>query len=458
MRSSFFVILISLLLAFYAILRITIILLPPRDFGPPENSGEALKAALLNEAYLEHQAYLRDGCNSHQEMQRHGAILKLAEPVAGGFNILCGGVASQAFAAILQKAVTNQSLAAGPDGASWVIAYPFRIPDGRQLVIAQYSAQAPRHGWQWPRTFTPFFVSVLVALGLAYFFSRPVRELRSVVRSFAAGNLDTRVPTRGLRLPGAATNEIRSLMLDFNQMADRITALVESQKLLLRDVSHELRSPLSRMSVALEMARDQSPPAAEVHLQRIEDEADRLNLLIGELLSLSSLESLRKPMSVVPTSLVQLIETCLPNLEYEAGAQSCSIVLNSATDPTVVVNPDLLARAIENVVRNAIRYSPPGAPVEIEITTVRNQNSSSAMLRILDRGPGIPEELREAVFRPFVRVDASRSEDSGGFGVGLAIAERAIQLHSGAIRALPRPGGGLIVEIVLPALNSSSTA
>jgi two-component system sensor histidine kinase CpxA len=258
------------------------------------------------------------------------------------------------------------------------------------------------------------------------------------------------VPEPGLRLAAAGTNEIRSLMVDFNRMADRIAGLMEAQKLLLRDVSHELRSPLARLSVALELARDQAPQSVEIHLQRIEDEATQLNRLIGELLSLSSLESLRNPIKAEPVSLVHLIETHLPNLQFEAGARNCTVSLSALVDSTVVVDPELMGRAIENIVRNAIRYSPAGGSVELEVLNAQDQTASSAVLHIMDRGPGVPENLREAIFRPFVRVDTSRNESTGGFGVGLAIAERAVHLHGGEIRALPRQGGGLIIEMRLP--------
>ena len=457
MRSTFFVLLITLLLAFYGILGLTLVMFPPIDVGSPANVGEGLKTALLNEAFLEHGLYLRDGCESHERMLRAGTIIKLAEPHGDGFSILCGGTVSPAFAAVLRKAIAKQALANGPDGAYWVVAYPFRIPDGRQLIMAQYSLQVKNVWSPWPKTFLPLaaIVCALVAMGLAYFFSRPVRDLRAVVRSFADGKLETRVREPRLRVVAAGTSEIRSLMMDFNQMADRITALMDAQKLLLRDVSHELRSPLARMSVALEMARDDAPVSTAVHLQRIEDEADQLNRLIAELLSLSSMESLLKPISVESISLVSLIERCLPNLRFEAGFRGCSITLDGAIDIAAIVNPDLLGRAIENIVRNAIRYSAAGSSIELEVTSEIGLTANKAVIRIMDRGPGIPDELRESVFRPFVRVDASRSDDTGGFGVGLAIAERAIHLHNGVIRALPRTGGGLIIEITLPADTSA---
>jgi two-component system, OmpR family, sensor histidine kinase CpxA len=451
MRNSFAIILVSLLLAFYAIFGITFLFLPPKDMGTPENSGEALKTALMNEAYLEHGLYLREGCQSHVAMERAHAYIKLAQPDGNSFTVLCGGAPSPAFTKVLHKAMATQALATGTDGAYWVIAYPFRTSGGDQLVIAQYSLQATRYGIPWVKMFIPFAVCGLVALSLAYFFSRPVRELRSVVRRFADGRLDARVPESKLRLPTSGANEIHSLMVDFNQMADRIAGLMEAQKLLLRDVSHELRSPLARLSVALELARDQAPATVEIHLQRIEDETNQLNLLIGQLLSLSSIESLRKPVTVKTVALVHLVEAHLPNLQFEARARGCSVSLSALAHPMVAVDPELIGRAIENIARNAIRYSPVGGVVEIEVSSVEEQKRSSAMVRIMDRGPGVPEEMRTAIFHPFVRVDASRNENTGGFGVGLAIAERAILLHGGQIQALPRTGGGLAIEIRLQA-------
>jgi two-component system sensor histidine kinase CpxA len=476
MRSTFAVILVTLLLAFYAVLGLTFYFFPPKDVGTPENSGEALKTALLNEAFLEHEYFQHDGCKPHLEMGSAGQVIKLAVAKDGSFTLLCGGTPSPAFIAISRRALATHSLATGPDGDFWVIAYPFRPPhspapstgpqppkgphldDHPQFLIAQYSPLATsRRPWPWSRLLVPVSVCALMTLLLAYSFSRPVRVLRTAVRSFASGKLDARVPeSSGLLMATSGSYEIRSLMVDFNQMADRIAGLMEAQKLLLRDVSHELRSPLARLSVALELTRDEAPATAEIHLQRIEDEANQLNRLIGELLSLSSLESLHSPIAVEPVSLAKLVEVHLPNLQFEAQTRGCAVTFSVLTDSQVAVNAKLLGRAIENIVRNAIRYSPAGGSVELEVASRKEQDRTSAILRIMDRGPGVPDDMREAIFRPFVRVDSSRSESTGGFGVGLAIAERAIHLHGGVIRALPRPGGGLIVEVRLPAQNGQS--
>jgi two-component system sensor histidine kinase CpxA len=476
MRSTFALILVTLLLAFYAILGLTFFFFPPKDSTSPENSGAALKTSLLNEAFLEHEYYLHNGCKPHLVMGEAGTLVKLAQVMPNGFELLCGGKPSPAFTAVLQRAVDTHSLASGPDGEYWVIAYPFRPPQdpeaaardsqrpggpqhpeerrelsaGPQLMIAQYSPMAHRNPSPWMKVLIPLAVCAAAGLLLAYSFSRPVQELRSVVRSFASGNLDARVPEAGLRLAAAGSYEIHSLMVDFNQMAERIAGLMEAQKLLLRDVSHELRSPLARLSVALELTRDEAPSTAEVHLQRIEDEANQLNRLIGELLSLSSLESLHSPLAVKSVSLAHLVEELLGNLQFEAQARKCSVTHSVLADPEIVVDAELMGRAIENIARNAIRYSPADGIVELETTTFREDAKDWAILRIMDRGPGVPENMRKAIFRPFVRVDSSRNENTGGFGVGLAIAERAIHLHGGTITASPRPGGGLIVEVRIP--------
>ena len=513
MRSTFVLIMVTLLLAFYAILGLTFYFFPPKDMGTPENSGEALKTSLLNQAFLEHEYYLNNGCKAHLVMGTAGTLIKLVLPTeGGGFRTLCGETPSPAFTAILHRALATQSLATGPDGTFWVIAYPFRPPqnptplagptqpgdpnhpkdpkdpnrlkdsirpkdlgrsgkpdqpndsrqadgphrpDGSQLLIAQYSPLANRHPWPYTRMLVPFSICALLTLLLAYSFSRPLRELRSVVRSFASGKMDARVPEPSGPFITAGSYEMHSLMIDFNQMADRIAGLMEAQKLLLRDVSHELRSPLARLSVALELTRDEAPASAEIHLQRIEDEANQLNRLIGELLSLSSLESLQGTVAAEPVSIVKLVDALLPNLQFEAKARGCSVSLSAVADSQVAVDAKLMGRAIENIVRNAIRYSPAGANVDLEVVRLQEQELTWSVLRIMDHGPGVPEEMREAIFRPFVRVDSSRNEHTGGFGVGLAIAERAIHLHGGMIKALPRPGGGLIVEVRIPAQADS---
>jgi two-component system sensor histidine kinase CpxA len=225
---------------------------------------------------------------------------------------------------------------------------------------------------------------------------------------------------------------------------------VGAQKILLRDVSHELRSPLARLSVALELAREEAPPVMMGHLQRIEREAGRLNLLIGQLLRLSSMESTDASTQTEEFRLNGLLENMLPDAEFEAQRRLCTIRVLNHCDCIVRGNPELIYRAIENIVRNAVRYTREQSVVELKISCEERAGVRMVILDVSDDGPGLPENELENIFRPFYRVDDARERDTGGFGVGLAIAERAVRLHHGEVRARNRPDGGLVVSLSLP--------
>ena len=245
-------------------------------------------------------------------------------------------------------------------------------------------------------------------------------------------------------------DEIQGLVHDFNYMAEQLERLVGAQKILVRDVSHELRSPLARLSVALELAREEAPASMQEYLQRIDREAGRLNLLIGQLLRLSSIESTNASSHLDKFTLHGLVEELLPDAEYEAQQRCCKIQLLEHSDCTVQGNQELIYRAIENIVRNAIRYTRQDTVVELKIRCEERAGLRMVTLDVADSGPGIPETELENIFRPFYRVDAARQQDTGGFGVGLAIADRAVRLHHGEVRARNRPEGGLTVSLSLP--------
>jgi two-component system, OmpR family, sensor histidine kinase CpxA len=236
-------------------------------------------------------------------------------------------------------------------------------------------------------------------------------------------------------------------------MAERLESLVDAQKLLLRDVSHELRSPLARLSVALELAREDAGPEMTSNLDRIERETEKLNLLIGQLLTLSSMEALERQKHFKPVSLNQLIERLVPDAQFEAKQRHCSVVFHADVECTVSGNEELLYRAFENVVRNAIRYTESGTQVEISLSAANLTGGQNVMVSVSDRGPGIPPDQLKAVFHPFRRVDSARSPDTGGFGVGLAIADRAVRLHHGEVVASAREGGGAVIRMTLPAME-----
>jgi two-component system sensor histidine kinase CpxA len=186
------------------------------------------------------------------------------------------------------------------------------------------------------------------------------------------------------------------------------------------------------------------------HLDRIQREAERLNQLIGQLLTLSSMEAAEGKERYEKVSLKTLLEEMLPDADYEAQQRGARVELDSECDCVIEGRRELLYRAIENVVRNAIRYTESGSAVQVKLVHSGEGSSEAAIVQVCDRGPGIPESERESIFRPFYRVDQARSAHTGGFGVGLAIAERAVKLHRGQLRVLARDGGGTTIQMILP--------
>ena len=302
-----------------------------------------------------------------------------------------------------------------------------------------------------PRLLIGFAISGVVTLILAFFLTRPIQRLRQAARRLSQGDLSARASkSKIISGPSKGADELGALVQDFDHMAERLESLVAAQRLLLRDVSHELRSPLARLSVALELARDEAMPEMETHLDRMERETSNLNKLIGQLLSLSQMESAQRIADVRPVELKPLLERLAADAAYEAQARRCTVTLTQAAGCTVEGNAELIYRALENIVRNALHYTAEETAVEISLDIEASAFGREAVIRVNDRGTGVPEEHLGAIFQPFYRLDHARERATGGFGVGLAIAERAIRLHSGRLTAKNRPGGGLVVEIRLP--------
>jgi two-component system sensor histidine kinase CpxA len=308
----------------------------------------------------------------------------------------------------------------------------------------------------FPQLWVAIVVCGAVTFILVLLLTRPIGRLRVAARKLANGELATRVPNPDGEERLFGGDEIQELVHDFNFMAERLERLVGAQKILVRDVSHELRSPLARLSVALELAREESPPAMRGHLKRIETEAGRLNLLIGQLLRLSSMESTDTSAFTEVFDLHGLLENLLPDAEFEAQQRSCKIRVLNQCDCMVQGSPELIYRAIENIVRNAVRYTQEHSVVELKISCEERAGVRMVVLDVSDCGPGLPENELENIFRPFYRVDDARQRDTGGFGVGLAIADRAVRLHHGEVRARNRPEGGLVVSLSLPCQKAGS--
>jgi two-component system sensor histidine kinase CpxA len=250
---------------------------------------------------------------------------------------------------------------------------------------------------------------------------------------------------------------------------------------LLTDISHELRSPLARLNVALELARQRSGPEARTALDRIDRETNRLNELIQKLLTIARLEAGAESIEKVPVHLEQIIHEIARDAAFEAQNRHCEVEATVLDDCVVMGSPSLLHSAIENVVRNAIRYTGEGSSVEVRleqgvelpnmglpglglqkvgIQNVAPKNDGvgkpEAVVRVTDSGPGVPEDALDKLFRPFYRIDDARGRQTGGVGLGLAITDRAVRLHGGTIRVSNRPQGGLMVEIRLPLSSSEA--
>ncbi|HZY72931.1 MAG TPA: ATP-binding protein [Edaphobacter sp.] len=340
----------------------------------------------------------------------------------------------------------------------WIV--PVKSADGSRYEYVWFqppsSSQRPlRHGALFHFAFPQLPVAIAVG-GLATFvlvllFTRPLVRLRKAARQLAEGNLSARVEEARARDLRKHSDEFQGLIHDFNHMAERLESLVGAQRLLLRDVSHELRSPLSRLSVALDLAHEDAPPELGEHLARIERETKKLNQLIGQLLTLSSMEIRESTSTFKPVSLNELCEQILPDAEYEAQQRPCTVVIEQEHECIIQGDWELLYRAIENVVRNAIRYTEAGTQVTLRIKERLMDAQRVASIEVTDCGPGIPVADLEHIFRPFYRLDVSRNPATGGFGVGLAITERAIRLHGGTIRAINRPSGGISIEMTFPA-------
>jgi signal transduction histidine kinase len=286
--------------------------------------------------------------------------------------------------------------------------------------------------------------SLLCAAGLAWYFAKPIRHLRSAFTAATEGNLDTRVGNA----MGGRRDELADLGTDFDRMTERLQALMAAQKRLLHDVSHELRSPLARLQAAMGLARQQ-PGRLEDSLDRIEREGERMNELIGELLTLSRLEAgVSVPQEML--DLGELLGEIVEDARFEGAARQVGIDFATAPKLVVQANPELLHRALENIVRNALRFSPTGTNLQID---AKLDAPGKIRLQIADHGEGVPESELEAIFTPFYRGRNMATGD--GYGLGLAIARQVITAANGEIAARMRPDGssGLLIDIVLPAAD-----
>ena len=332
----------------------------------------------------------------------------------------------------------------GTDPALGATAMPFA--DGRRAMLAIR--------WEPPRTPSFFFDSwagymrlvgllvtaAIVCFALSWYLSWPLGKLREATRKLAGGDLSSRVARRLRR----RRDEFADLAKDFDNMAARIESLIDSQQVLTRDISHELRSPLARMNVALELAKKKASPESAPLLDRIENESNRLNEMISRILTLSRLESGGEDFAKNRLDLGELVREIAADADFEASGKGKSVTAEEIDDCKINGNENLLRSAIDNVVRNAVRYTADKTQVDVSL----KRNNGHAVLKVRDHGGGVPQSELENLFRPFYRVGEARERKTGGTGLGLAIAQRAVAVHGGTIKA-ENISDGLEVSIVL---------
>jgi len=477
MRSTFIKIFLSFWLTEFLILLCTIYILV-HQFESNEVVYTSLFQMMETNARLSMQTYEAGGCAALKGVpdlfyfEKPGPSDQPAILFDPANVPLCQQLPAGAYAAELAKMRKDGFLLGERHGPGYLEGVEVRNAKGQKyayLVRGTFPKEIyiPYHEIL-PRVLIGLIISVLVTFGITMVITRPIGYLRKAARQLAAGNLRARAQLpKGNRNPETG-DELWGLVYDFNDMAERLESLVDAQKLLLRDVSHEVRSALARLSVALELAREEAQPGMEEQLDRIERETGRLNSLIGQLLSLSHLESTTRLPDTQAVSLERIVADLLPDMDYEAQRRKCAVRLvvgaefgaeheaKHGRSGAILGNAELLGRAVENVIRNAIAYTAEGTSVEIQLYDELRFGERFAVLQVKDHGPGVPEASLRTIFRPFYRLDLSRQRATGGYGVGLAITERAVRLHGGAVVAKNASEGGLVIEMRLPLVEKAS--
>jgi signal transduction histidine kinase len=311
------------------------------------------------------------------------------------------------------------------DDAVFPLVWLLARPGGRALMVL-----------------TALVVSAFISVMLARFIVRPVRQMREAGQQVAAGDLTVRVA----HTVGNRSDDIARLARDFDRMTERVEALLGNQQRLMRDVSHELRSPLARLQALLSIARQRTSDPEAAQLDRIESELGRLDELIGSILAFARLKAI-EDLKRQPTDLIDLTQNIVDDASVEAQLTDKQLRLHGPDRYVLDIDGGSIAQALENVVRNAVRHTGDGTTVDVIVA----REEGTARITVEDRGEGVPTEALGQLFEPFFRVETGRSTRSGSGGLGLAIAERSVRLHGGRIHAENRETGGLRVVISLPA-------
>ena len=454
MKSLFLRIFLSfwMALALFVVLAVLVTL----AFRPRSSTWEALRTTVLNEsvsAYEEgNETQLREYMESVEATQHVRAYLfdERGNELSGrpapewAIRVASGGPRMPRDGFIFPAPPLPRDSRASSDGKHRYTLV-LGLPPGPRVFFG------PR-GMPLPGLIIAIISSGLVCYFLSWYLTKPIIRLRAATRQLAAGDLTARSGAPATK----RNDEVAGLMRDFDAMAERLEMLVKAQSRLLNDISHELRSPLARLNVALGLARQRAGVESTDMLDRIELEASRLNELIGRILTLARLEDGEQRVPQTPVPLGELVANVAEDAEFEAQERHCHVhTVIPEGDWGVRGNDSLLHSAVENVVRNAIRYTAEGSSVEITLADEQRSGGPEAVLRVSDSGPGVPEDSLAKLFEPFYRLDDARGRLTGGVGLGLAITERAVRFHGGKVSAFNRAEGGLMVEIRLPLIARS---
>src|SRR6266851_1483494 len=425
---------------------VTVAMRPARQIS----AVEASQSRYLSEAVDAYQTggadKMRDYLRNLRETQHVHAILfsdqgnLMGHPVPPWFSEVASGqrrTADTLLGRLLPHPQFLRASMTGSDGHRYILVT--ELPPGQNAFFGP--GGVPSIG-----ILIAVLSSGLVCYFLAQFLTSPIIRLRQATQKLAAGDLSARAGGRG----ASVGDEMSQLVRDFDVMAEQIEKLVNAQSRLLKDISHELRSPLARLTVALELARQRTGPEAESALARISLESGRMNELIGSLMTVARLEGGAGSLRKAPVQLEALIEEVARDAAFEAQSRNCQVEAEILDELPVLGDPALLRSAIENVVHNATRYTRDGTTVNIRAERAPNGRSGEAVIRVSDSGPGVPDESLDKIFKPFYRIDDARGRSTGGVGLGLAITDQAIRLHGGSVRASNLPEGGLLVEIRVP--------
>jgi two-component system sensor histidine kinase CpxA len=340
-----------------------------------------------------------------------------------------------------------------------IAAYKFVSSSGHPYILMLFLKSGLRQigdallGNGLPFSISLILLVTLLCLGLAYHIASPIHSIQSTARKVAQGDLKARVPSSVSR----RFDELAALAKDFDSMVSRLDSLIQTQKKLLNSVSHELRSPLARINLSLALLRNRFSADSDDLFQRLDRDVERIDLLLGQLLTLSRLEAGYSSAEREDVDFAQLVEEVAADSNFEAQAHGKSVSLQT-TGSIILPNADAhaLRSACENIVRNAVRFTRPGSDVQIVLEIDRSAPEPLAFLSVRDHGPGVPEDSLQAIFQPFYRI-IREGEATGGNGLGLAIASEAIHLHRGTIRAENLRPTGLEIIIQLPVVYDAAS-